>query len=177
MKLSGVVEAVDSKLVNTKFGQKSTYSAKVGGTWLKFAFKNPGLNVGDNIEAEYNVSQYGNDVQSFVKTSGVSAPTTTAGTASAPAAARPAPTSRAGSFPIPALDGQRAIVRQNALTNARELAIASLGTTVVALTKKEVEKVADNIIELARKFESYSCGDGEMEAAKAAVEAVSATKQ
>jgi hypothetical protein len=66
-----------------------------------------------------------------------------------------------GVFPIPALDGQRAIVRQNAITNARELYAASKGGKVFDFSRD----VAAEIVSVARFFEAYACGDLDMAAA------------
>lgn len=164
MKLAGVVEQVDQKTVRTKFGEKPTYSAKVAGQWLKFGFKSHGLSVGDTIDAEYTPGTYGNEVKTFTSTKGTGTPPPAA---SAPSAEAPAykPTGGKGSFPIPPLDGQRAIVRQNAVTNARELYCAAAGVKGFAVD----EASCDFIIKLARKFEAYSCGDDAMAAATAAI--------
>jgi hypothetical protein len=64
-------------------------------------------------------------------------------------------------FPIPALHGDRAIVRQNSLTNAVQL----------LREDKELAKLTPNdratsIIAIARMFEAYSCGDLDAEEAK-----------
>lgn len=166
MNVSGAIEAVGTKPVNTKYGSKNTYSAKVGGQWYKFGFKDPKLSVGDNVSLEYTPGQYGNEVTTVSK--GVPDAAPAANEASTPTAApRPAYGSK-GAFPIPALDGQRAIVRQNAITNARELYAASKGGKGFAL---DFEGDALNIIQIARVFESYACGDMDMDAAKASIEA------
>jgi hypothetical protein len=69
-------------------------------------------------------------------------------------------------FPIPLLHGDRAIVRQNSITNAtkavRDYLVSTDGFD-------SVQDYADIIIEIARKFEAYSCGDLDAQAAEAMV--------
>lgn len=163
-KVTGEVVAVGSKPVNTKWGEKTTHSFQVDGVWYKTGFKKGKFSKGDTITFTYVEGPYGNDVDVASISTGGGA------TASAPAAsaAKPAYTGGGkGVFPIPALDGQRAIVRQNALTNARELYIASVDPTAV-----DIKDTAYDIIAIARIFEAYACGDldamkaAEMKAAK-----------
>jgi hypothetical protein len=61
-------------------------------------------------------------------------------------------------FPIPALHGDRAIVRQNSVTNAVKLITDSVHSTDEA----DWDDLADMVIRIARKFEAYSCGDLDM---------------
>jgi hypothetical protein len=70
-------------------------------------------------------------------------------------------------FPIPALHGDRAIVRQNSITNAVKLITDSVHSTDEA----DWEQLADIAISIARKFEAYSCGDLDMEQAISMAEA------
>lgn len=156
-KVTGEVSAVGSKPVNTKWGEKSTHSFQVDGVWYKTGFKKGKFSKGDTITFTYVEGPYGNDVDvASISTGG-------AATASAPAAsaAKPAYTGGGkGVFPIPALDGQRAIVRQNALTNARELWIVN------GSKGDSIKDEAYDIIAIARIFEAYACGD--LDAIKAA---------
>jgi hypothetical protein len=152
--ITGVVSAMSSKEVNTKWGMKPTYSFQVDGTWFKTGFKKGKMNKGDNIQFSYTEGAYGNDVDvgSITVVGADAVPTV----ASAPQRA-PSPTyGSKGVFPIPPLDGQRAIVRQNALTNARELYVNCPNTTCVT---SSLEDAAYEIIKIARVFESYACGD------------------
>jgi hypothetical protein len=176
MKCVGVVEQIGSKNVTTKFGVKPTYSFKVGGEWFKTGFKNPVVAVGDSISFEYTPGKYGNDVEleSLVVGTSVAALSLTT-TSHAPATAIYAPTPmhapvnsgvksyRNGTFPIDPLDGQRSIIRQNALTNARELVQQTIKPGGV-LT--DVDATVVSILNIARKFEAYTSGDIEAEAAK-----------
>lgn len=69
-------------------------------------------------------------------------------------------------FPVPKDNGDRSICRQNALTNARELVTAMCGE---GYFKGDLDVAADKIIQLAYKFEEFTTGDRELNAAKAEV--------
>lgn len=160
---TGTVSNVSSRQVNTKFGPKPAYDIFIDGTKYSAGFKKPVVAIGDAVEFEFKTSQYGNEIVSIVKTgAGVPTPATPA--------ARPAPSfGGKGVFPIPLLDGQRAIVRQNALTNARELVIGLIGATKEdswAQRKTQFDTLADEVVRIARKFEAYACGDIDREAAE-----------
>jgi len=163
------IEQISTKSVKTKFGEKPTYSFKANGEWFKCGFKNPRVNAGDVVEFDFTEGAYGKDVNmdSFKKSGG-------GATAPAAAPARPAGGGgfggRSNVFPIPPLDGQRAIVRQNSLTNAVQL----MKDTVDK--KLSYEKQAEAIIAVARMFEAYSCGDADLAVAKAKVEKSTAKK-
>lgn len=64
-----------------------------------------------------------------------------------------------GQFPVPPDHPDRSIIRQNALTNAREVLM------VVYTSFTSAVEMADSIIDLARQFERYTAGDIEMEEA------------
>jgi len=158
---TGIVEAVSTKDVTTKFGTKPTYSIKINGGWVKCGFKNHNANVGDEVEFDGNTGTYGVETKAVtILRRGVGA----AVTSSAPAAPAAAPQAKVFGgykdkvFPIPALHGDRAIVRQNALARATDIYIAARGG-------KPFELEADNldfVIRLARKFEAYTAGDIDM---------------
>lgn len=83
-----------------------------------------------------------------------------------------------GTFPVPATDGTRSIVRQNSLTNATSLLNASLPPLDGKLSADQVEKTmeirAAMAIDIARMFESYSTGDIDLEDAQEALKDVAA---
>jgi hypothetical protein len=150
-RVSGVVSTINSSNVTTKYGPKPTYTFMVDGVEYRTSFKNAGVSPGDNITFDFTAGKYGNDVDlaSIQKN----------GTSPVPAAA-PRPTvvqggGNRGSFPVGALDGNRAINRQNALTNAIKFA---------EVIKYEAANV-EAIVAIARKFEAYTCGDDDMAAA------------
>lgn len=59
-----------------------------------------------------------------------------------------------GTFPIPAKDGQRSIIRQNSVTNA-----VNLYTAIMATAKFDVGNAVSDVLLMAREFEQYSSGD------------------
>jgi hypothetical protein len=158
--MTGIVEAVSTKDVNTKFGSKPTFSLKVNGGWVKCGFKNPNASVGDEVEFDGNTGTYGLEAKAVVvlrKGAGAVAPST--GAISGGGAAAPTKSFGGGFkekvFPIPALHGDRAIVRQNALARATDVYIAARGGKPFDLE----ESTLDLIIKFARKFEAYTAGD------------------
>ena len=156
MNKSGVVESIGTKEVKTRYGMKPTYSAKIDGEWFKLGFSKPPFGKGDSISFNYEESTYGNemDVKS-VTTEGAPTPTVGGAGAVGAAAPRPAFTGGKGVFPIPPLDGQRSIVRQSSLTNARELYCKARFTT----SSVDLDEAAHEMVRLAKIFEAYSCGD------------------
>jgi hypothetical protein len=161
--MSGVVEAVSTKDVTTKFGVKPTYSFKVNGGWIKCGFKNPSVDVGYTVDFDGVTGTYGIETKAvnIISRTSSAAPVATASTAVTTTAA--APKSYGGGykdkvFPIPALHGDRAIVRQNALARATDLYIAARGGKPFELEASTL----DLVIKLARKFEAYTAGDLDM---------------
>ena len=80
--MTGIVEAVATKEVKTKFGMKPTFSLKVNGTWVKCGFKNPGANVGDETQFDGESGTYGMEAKNVTITSkGSGAPAAVASSA------------------------------------------------------------------------------------------------
>jgi hypothetical protein len=168
-----IVEQISTKTVTTKFGPKPTYSVKCDGTWYSYGFKKPTFTEGAEIEFAFTENTYGKQVdeKSLRVISSGSGKASTASTSPAIEGGAPTPASRsygppAKVFPIPALHGDRAIVRQNSLTNA-----VNLLKEDKELAKHSAEARADAIINIARMFEAYSCGDLDVEMAKTMVAA------
>ena len=161
---TGIVEAVSTKDVSTKFGTKPTFSMKVNGTWIKCGFKNPNVAVGYEVEFDGVSGTYGVETKSVnILRKADAAPTpsgaTTGPTVAAPKAAYGGYKEKV--FPIPALHGDRAIVRQNALARATDLYIAARGGKPFELEASTL----DLVVNLARKFEAYTAGDIDMQEA------------
>jgi len=158
--MTGIVEAISTKDVNTKFGNKPTYSLKVNGTWVKCGFKNPNAGAGDEVEFDGNTGTYGLETKAVnVLRKGAGTPPPAATSNSTPAPARTTGSGYAAKvFPIPPLHGDRAIVRQNALARATDIYIAARGGKPWELEATNL----DFVISLARKFEAYTAGDLDM---------------
>jgi hypothetical protein len=164
-----VVQAVGTKEVKTRFGVKPTYSFKASdGNWYKTGFKEE-VRVGDCISFDYMPGTYGNEVNVKTIVKGAAAPAATPTPAAHKQETKVYPIGNKGVFPIPALDGQRSIVRQNALTNARELFVGTMPPIVATATKKELEMMAQRIIGVAKIFEGYTAGDTDLEEVEAEI--------
>ena len=165
--MSYIVENITSKEVTTKFGPKPAFTIMANGERFGYGFKKPAFKIGDEIDFQFTENTYGKNVdlasvQLIAK--GTGSPTPPPATATtAPAKAYGAP---AKVFPIPALHGDRAIVRQNSITNATKAVCDYFDSNDGINT---VDEYADLIIQVARKFEAYSCGDLDMQAAEAMV--------
>ena len=164
--MSYIIENITTKEVTTKFGPKPAYTITAGGERFSYGFKKPAFAIGDEVDFQYTENTYGKNVdlasvQMLKK--GAGAPTPSASTAS-PGKAPYSPPSKV--FPIPLLHGDRAIVRQNSITNATKAVCDYLGGDGDVET---VQAYADLIIEVARKFEAYSCGDLDAAQAEAMV--------
>ena len=168
-----IVEQVSEKDVTTRFGAKKTYSFKGSdGQWYSNGFTRPVYVAGDEVEFDFTSSTYGNQVtKGTIRTVGKgSAPVAGSSAPAAPYAAKPY--NRNGTFPIEATDGQRSILRQNALTNARELFTCPSAKGVIV----DFDNAAKEIVKLARHFEAYTAGDLDREAALKAVKKAGAGK-
>ena len=164
--MSYIIENITTKEVTTKFGPKPAYTITAGGERFSYGFKKPAFAIGDEVDFQYTENTYGKNVdlasvQMLKK--GAGAPTPSASTAS-PGKAPYSPPSKV--FPIPLLHGDRAIVRQNSITNATK-AVADFSSG--ADGPEDIDSYAEMIIAVARKFEAYSCGDLDAQAAEAMV--------
>lgn len=155
------IEAVSTKIVKTKRGDSPTYAFKGDdGQWYNVGFDNPEVMKGDEVQFDFESTKFGNKVafESFKVVKRVDGAATPTGDKppyarkafGAPQQSRP--------FPIPLLHGDRAIVRQNALTNARELYTAGV---LVFNSAPDSDTAVKQIVAIARQFEAYSCGDVE----------------
>lgn len=164
--MSYIIENITTKEVTTKFGPKPAYTIVAGGERFSYGFKKPAFAIGDEVDFQYTENTYGKNVDlasvQMIK-KGTGAPTPSASTAS-PGKAPYSPPSKV--FPIPLLHGDRAIVRQNSITNATK-AVNDYITNVDTID--DLDTYADLIIKIARKFEAYSCGDLDTAQAEAMV--------
>lgn len=163
MEVKGVVEQVGAKDVTTKWGTKKTYSLKVDGNWISCGFKDPKAVAGDTIACEAESTSYG------LQTKAISIVAKGGGGAAVPSttAVRSASVPSAKVFPVPALHGDRSIIRQNVLARATELFIAAHGNKAFELDNQHVSEI---VIALARKFEAYATGDLDLAAAQTMID-------
>jgi hypothetical protein len=159
-----IVENITQKEVNTKFGPKPAFSITANGERFSYGFKKPTFKIGDTIDFQFSENTYGKNVDLTsvrLLSKGEGAPAVT-GAAVAPSKPSYGPPSKV--FPIPPLHGDRAIVRQNSITNAVKAADNYLRGE--DSTPSNLDEYAEFIIQLARKFEAYSCGDLDLAAAE-----------
>lgn len=177
--VTGVVQGVYSKDVTTKFGNKKVWDIKLDdGQFYKNGFKKPIAEIGDTVFIEYTPDKYGNTIISLIR----GAATTVAlgpqqlNAEPVKPAASPTQYNKGNKpFPVPSDHGDRSIIRQNSLTNARELVCTvalrgkdTLGESKMwSDTQKQLETLSDEIIKIAYKFEEYSSGDREVKAVDA----------
>jgi hypothetical protein len=155
--MSYIIENITSKDVNTKFGPKPAFSIMANGERFSYGFKKPTFQIGDEVDFQFTENTYGKNVdltsvRLIAKGAGAPPPATSSAPstpATRPAYGAPKP------FPIPALHGDRAIIRQNSITNATKL----FGDMTDFTNTPDYSTAADTIISIARMFEAYSCGD------------------
>jgi hypothetical protein len=163
--MSYTIENITTKEVTTKFGPKPAYTIIANGERFSYGFKKPTFAIGDEIDFQFTENTYGKNVdltsvQMIKKSSGGTPVTASASPAKAPYS----PPAKV--FPIPLLHGDRAIVRQNSVTNATK-AVQDFG--VEDPENLSLEDYAALIIKVARMFEAYSCGDLDAQLAEAMV--------
>ena len=158
--LTGNVEKVVERTVNTKRGPTPVFDLYVAGTKYSWGFKRPssmGITDGAMIKFDFMPDKYGPKViveTVEVLTSGdgsspVKKPTAVGG------GSAPITGNRDAGFPVPVTSDKISILRQNALTNARELVQAY--PSVFGVDKKPDDMVA-KILEIASKFSDYTSG-------------------
>jgi hypothetical protein len=177
--VTGIVERVVEKTVNTKFGPKPVFDIYVNSTKYSWGWKRPssaGVTDGANISFDFEADKYGPKItDGTVKV-------LTAGDGTAPVKAAPSSggaitSNRDAGFPVPVTSDKISILRQNALTNARELVQAYPSVFVEGVDKKADDMVA-KILEIASKFSDYTSGrDVEEKVKKLAGKVEAASKE
>ena len=161
--MSYIIENITSREVNTRFGPKPTFSVVANGERFNYGFKKPTFAIGDEVDFQFTENTYGKNVDlasvRLLKKGGGATPTASTATPTAPSRGSYTPPAKV--FPIPPLHGDRAIVRQNSITNATK-AVVDMLVSSKSKDGLEFDALAETIISMARKFEAYSCGDLDM---------------
>ena len=153
-----VVANIEAKSINTKFGMKNKYIV-IGADGNKYeaGWKAPTYTPGSTIEANVNVTKYGNEITD-VRVTSFGAGAATVSSAPAPAASsavRAVPTASVPAFPLDPTSREISIIRQNALTNAVKSMEILYGTTPDGLGNDEF---VERTLGIARKFADYTSG-------------------
>ena len=171
--MQGIIEAISTKEVTTRFGKKNTYAIKINDVWYSTAFTKPPAK-GSEVSFDEKDTQYGKEVvKNTLKTlkaaedSGGNSTASSSGGGSGNGY-----TSPKGKFPVPSADGSRAIIRQNAVTNANSLVDNYYSHRDLSFGGA-LEDYQKMVIATARYIEEYTTGDADSRAAKdIAVQAV-----
>lgn len=154
------VGSIDARTAHTKYGPKNAYDIfGTDGTKYQFGFKDPakqGLAVGTTFVAEVSTGKYGPSIDpATVSIGGTPVPKSVNKVTGKE-------TSYAKPFPVPALHGDMAIIRQNSLTNA----VATVADFVATRPSEEwpdIDKWTDMVIDVAYKYAKFSSGHREAE--------------
>ena len=159
--MSYIVENITTKEVTTKFGPKPAYTVVANGERFSYGFKKPTFGIGDEVDFQYTDGTYGKSVDlTSVRLIKKGAGGAAAPTPAASGGAKGSYTPAAKVFPIPPLHGDRAIVRQNSITNATKAVYDFMHHIATGdVIPDTLDEYADMIIQTARRFEAYSCGD------------------
>ncbi len=167
--MSYIVENITTKEVTTKFGPKPAYTVVANGERFSYGFKKPTFGIGDEVDFQYTDGTYGKSVDlTSVRLIKKGAGGAAAPTPAASGGAKGGYTPAAKVFPIPPLHGDRAIVRQNSITNATKAVNDFLASSDGM--PDTLDEYADAIIQVARRFEAYSCGDIDLAVAEGMTE-------
>jgi hypothetical protein len=152
--MSYIIENITTKEVITKYGPKPAYSVYANGERFNYGWKKPTFGINDEVDFQYTDSTYGKTVDlTSVRLINKGTPPATASSTTAAPARSGGGGYAAKVFPIPPLHGDRAIVRQNSVTNASKIVADFKGKY------ESIEAYTEAVISTARMLEAYSCGD------------------
>lgn len=166
------VRTIDSVVTSL---ETNPFTSKAGKTFTEhLVVTQDGEKVSVGLKQKYRVGDRINvDVdQKFGKLQEVGPPTGVPTKAPAKSTVAAAPYS-SRTFPVPELSGEMAIIRQNALTNARELvgyksSIAVASNTPKAERDQIYDALVEDVLRIAYKFADFTSGHREMKVARQA---------
>jgi hypothetical protein len=146
---------VEAKSINTKFGPKNKFIfVGADGNRYEAGWKNHGVTPGATIEANINVTKYGNELTDIRITTfgGAASPIPSPVSSPAPAV-RPMAPAPAG-FPLDPTSREISIIRQNALTNA----VKSMENLYGHNAEMDEGQYVERVLNIARQFADYTSG-------------------
>lgn len=160
--VQGYVEGFDTKPVSG--GKFTVHYVIVNGERVSVGFSKPTVNVGDEVTIPYEIKYGEKQMPKGAKIRQGSVPASSFTTPSAGRSSGGGGSTGGRQFPVPPTSSERTIVRQNSVSNAARIISALIGEGGVAPGKE-----AQAVIDLAREFEEYSCGDLERRASEQGV--------
>lgn len=146
---------VEAKSINTKFGPKNKFIfVGADGNRYEAGWKNHGVTPGAIIEANINVTKYGNELTDIRITTfgGAASPIPSPVSAPAPAVRPMAPPS--AGFPLDPTSREISIIRQNSLTNA----VKSMENLYGRGVEMDEGQYVERVLNIARQFADYTSG-------------------
>jgi hypothetical protein len=148
---------VEAKSINTKFGPKNKFIfVGADGNRYEAGWKNHGVTPGATIEANINVTKYGNELTDIRITTfgGAASPIPSPVSSPAPAV-RPMAPAPAG-FPLDPTSREISIIRQNALTNAVKSMENLYGNG--SQHGLDEDTFVEQVLGIARRYADYTSG-------------------
>lgn len=166
MPVSGTVTNIIERKATTKYGVRPVWDVFVDGTKYNYGFHDPAkrsVTHGATVSFDYTSNEYGNKVIEntvVVLTPGTGAPPSVGGAVVTPVSSGAKSTRKGDNFifPVPATSGEIAILRQNALTNAREVVLGYSGSFFSGTKAPAVKDIIKAILDVAHEFEDYTSG-------------------
>lgn len=149
--VSGSISAINAHKKTSAAGKPYTlYTITVDGNEYEVGFKKPSADRGDTVTFDWEL-KYGRKaiVDGSLSKGAASAGSTSVSVSASRGGFAPKP------FPVPKDHGDRSIIRQNAVTNAREI-VKQYGPPLEGET---LENYTARIIDVAMLVEAYTSGD------------------
>ena len=150
------VANVEAKSINTKFGPKNKFIfIGADGNRYEAGWKNHGVTPGATIEANINVTKYGNELTDIRITTFGGAPSPIPSVSSAPTPAVRVVAPASTGFPLDPTSREISIIRQNALTNAVKSMENLYGQDNAEMDEGQY---VERVLNIARQFADYTSG-------------------